>query len=101
MTRKLLNKNLPKEILRRTIEPLNGDPLKRYEEITNIMVNEYGYKVDKTYLDDFGCTVWLLSKNESTDTNRNMNETYEIGGIPNKKQILKDTFDWVLPLLKK
>jgi hypothetical protein len=30
-----------------------------------------------------------------------MNETYEIGGIPNKKQILKDTFDWGLPLLKK
>jgi HSP90 family molecular chaperone len=101
MTRKLLDNNIPKKILRKTVEPLGGDSLKRYEEITNIMVNEYGYKIDETYLDSFGCTVWLLSKKEITDNNSDMNETYEIGGIPNKKQILKDTFDWVLPLLEK
>lgn len=101
LTRKLLNIMIPEEIIRKTVEPLSGDSLKRYEEITKIMVNEYGYVVTKTYKDEFGCTVWILNKNIGQENNVEMNETYNIGGIPSGYQILKDTFDWVLPLLPK
>lgn len=99
MTRKLLNKSLPDEIIRRTVEPLEGGSLKRYEIITNILVNEYDYEVTDTYKDESNCTVWLLSKKSKTDKNNNMSESYTIGGLPPLEQSLKDTFDWVLPLL--
>jgi hypothetical protein len=92
---------IPEEIYRRTVEPLTGDSLERYNRITNIMINEYGYTLDKTYTDDNGCTIWILTKKNQTDNNKEMNETYEIGGVPNGQQLLKDTFDWVLPLLPK
>jgi hypothetical protein len=101
LTRKLLDKMIPEEIYRRTVEPLTGDSLERYNRITNIMINEYGYTLDKTYTDDKGCTIWILTKKNQTDNNKEMNETYEIGGVPNGQQLLKDTFDWVLPLLPK
>lgn len=85
MTRELMDQQLPQNIIRKTVEPVTGDSLKRYQEIINIMVNEYGYRVKDTHI----------------DKNKNMDESYEIGGIPSGKQILKDTFDWVLPLLPK
>jgi hypothetical protein len=40
-------------------------------------------------------------KTQETDNNQEMSESYEIGGIPNGQQLLKDTFDWVLPKLPK
>lgn len=96
-----MSQQLPENIIRKTVEPLSGDSLKRYQEITNIMVNEYGYIVKETYTDNDGCTIWKLVKDTHIDKNKNMDESYEIGGIPSGKQILKDTFDWVLPLLPK
>ena len=101
LTRKLLNKMLPEEIYRKTVEPLSGDSLTRYHEITNIMVNEYDYSLKETYVDQDGCTVWKLIKTKETKINKNMEESYKLGGIPNGKQILKDTFDKILPLLPK
>jgi hypothetical protein len=79
----------------------NKNSLVRYQQITNIMVNEYGYTVTETYKDRDDCTIWILNKNIEQDNNKEMNETYEVGGIPSGQQILKDTFDWVLPLLSK
>lgn len=101
LTRKLLNKMIPQEIYRRTVEPLTGDSLERYNRITQLMVNEYGYKVNETYVDDDGCTVWKLIKNQETENNKEMDESYYIGGVPKGQQLLKDTFDWVLPRLPK
>jgi hypothetical protein len=101
LTRKLLNKMIPQEIYRRTVEPLTGDSLERYNRITQIMVNEYGYILNETYVDNDGCTVWKLIKNKETDNNKEMDESYDIGGIPKGQQLLKDTFDWVLPRLSK
>jgi len=92
---------IPQEIYRRTVEPLTGDSLERYNRITKIMVDEYGYILTETYIDEHGCTVWKLIKNEDTDNNKEMSESYEIGGIPTGQQLLKDTFDWVLPKLPK
>ena len=101
LTRKLLNKMTPEEIYRKTIEPLTNNSLERYHRITNIMINEYDYKLKETYVDKDGCTVWKLIKNGNTEKNKNMDESYDIGGIPNPKQILHDTFDWILPKLPK
>jgi hypothetical protein len=101
LTRKLLNNMTPEEIYRKTVEPLTNNSLERYHRITNIMIDEYNYKLKETYLDNDGCTVWKLIKKEETEKNKNMDESYNIGGIPNPKQILHDTFDWVLPKLPK
>jgi hypothetical protein len=78
MTRQLMDKQLPDIIIRRTVEPLSGDSLKRYEEITNIMVNEYGYHLDSVEKNRSGETIWRLSKEESNKDNETMDETYEI-----------------------
>ena len=63
--------------------------------------NEYNYKLKETYIDNDGCTIWKLLKKENTEKNKNMDESYSIGGIPDSKQILHDTFDWILPKLPK
>ena len=78
MTRKLLDKHLPDEIVRKTSEPLSGDSLKRYEEITNIMVNEYGYHLKSKTKDEFGCTKWVLSRTNISENNKDMKDNYEI-----------------------
>jgi len=100
MTRELLDSYLPQNISRRTVEPVDGDSLKRYEEITNIMINEYGYKlVDKT-VDEFNYTRWKLTRNEITDNNKDMKESYEIIHCLSTQELHKSMFDHILPLLK-
>jgi hypothetical protein len=91
----------PEEIYRKTVEPLTNNSLERYRRITNIMIDEYDYKLKETYIDNDGCTIWKLVKKENTEKNKNMDESYSIGGIPDSKQILHDTFDWILPKLPK
>jgi len=71
------------------------------ENDVNILINEYGYKLKETYIDNDGCTMWKLIKEVETENNADMDESYDIGGIPSAKQILHDTFDWVLPLIPK
>lgn len=78
MTRQLLDAHLPQNLYMQTAEPLDGDSLKRYNELINIMTNEYGYKLIENKKDEFGCTFWKLTKNEITDKNKDMNEEYSI-----------------------
>jgi len=92
MTRMLLDKELPQIILRQTSEPLSGDSLKRYEEITNIMVNEYGYTVIEESKDKFGGTRWVLSKTEVKDNNQDLDETYNILHNYTKDEIAQKIF---------
>ncbi len=101
MTRKLMDEQLPKNISRRTVEPVDGDSLKRYEEITNIMVNEYGYELIDTNTDEWGYTTWKLTRGEVTNDNEEMNESYEIKHTYSTQELMKMTFDWTLPLLPK
>ena len=91
---------IPEEIIRKTVEPLSGDSLKRYEEITNIMVNEYGYTLVETNKDKWGYTSWYLTRNEVGDNNKDMNESYEITHRYSTQEMMKLTFDPILPLLK-
>jgi hypothetical protein len=101
MTRELLDSYLPQNIFRKTVESVGGDSLKRYEEITNIMVNEYGYNLDSQEQTRDGRTIWYLSRGEVTNNNREMNESYEIIHEYSTQERLKMTFDWCLPLLPK
>lgn len=78
LTRQLLNKMTPEEIHRKAIEPLSGDSLKRYDEITNIMVNEFGYK-DITDSVSKKRNIWILVKDKHTERNKTMNEEYILG----------------------
>jgi hypothetical protein len=99
MTRKLMDSYLPQNIFRKTIEPIQGDSLIRYEEITNIMVNEYGYKLTEKSTDNFGYTIWKLNRNKINDNNKDMNESYVITHVYSSDELHKKMFDWVLPKL--
>jgi hypothetical protein len=99
MTRELMDAELPQNIFRKTVEPVDGDSLKRYEEITNIMVNEYGYKLDSVEKTFDNRTIWKLSKKNEIDNNKDMNESYEITHEYTTQESLHNMFDWVLPLL--
>jgi hypothetical protein len=101
MTRRLMDQHLPQNIVRRTVEPLSGDSLIRYEEITNIMINEYGYRLDNVVKDKFGYTTWNLTKVGETENNSEMNESYEIVHRYSIQELQHIAFDWVLPLLPK
>lgn len=101
ITRKLMNEKLPQNIIRKTVEPISGDSLKRYEEITKIMVNEYNYKLIEVTKDDWGITTWKLTRNEINDKNKEMNESYELSHQYSIQEIAKMTFDHILPTLPK
>jgi len=101
MTRKLMDEQLPQNIIRKTVEPVDGDSLKRYEEITQIMVDEYGYTLVNVNKDKWGYTTWNLTRDVITDDNKEMNESYEITHTYTPKEIAKMTFGWTLPLLSK
>lgn len=49
------------------------------ENDVNILINEYGYKLKETYVDNDGCTIWKLIKEVETENNVDMDESYEIG----------------------
>jgi hypothetical protein len=94
MTRKLLNNKLPEEIIRKTSEPIIGSSLLRYDMITKIMTEEYGYKVTKEFIDDYGNREWVLSKISKTEKNKNMNEEYVVKDTElSYYDIVKLTFD--------
>jgi hypothetical protein len=77
LTRRLLDNTLPIEIYRRTSEKLkDNNSLQRYEIITDIMVNEYGYELVNRYVDEYGYTIWKLRKNDNI--HGNMKNEYHI-----------------------
>jgi hypothetical protein len=81
MTKILLNNNLPENILRKTSEILDNDnSIQRYEVIGNILINEYNYKLEKTY-QEHGIMYWLYKKNNSNN-NQTLNEEYLISSLP-------------------
>lgn len=92
MTRKLLDKQLPDIIVRETSEPIENDSLIRYEQITNIMVNEYGYKLIEKTKNPFGGTKWVLSRKEITDNNKQLNENYVIHHSYTSEEIAQKVF---------
>lgn len=100
MTRELLDSYLPQNIFRKTVEPVDGDSLIRYEEITNIMVDEYGYTLESKEETRDGRTIWYLSRGEVNDDNKEMNESYEIIHEYSLQEKMKTMINPILPLLK-
>jgi len=87
MTRFLLNNHLPDTIYRRTYEIINSDSMNRYEEITNIMVDEFGYVVTKEEVDQDGYKTWELKRESINEINSDLNDIYY---ITNKKTFVED-----------
>ena len=77
MTRKLLDNVLPLEIYRKTTEKLKDNSLKRYEIITDIIVNEYGYELVNKYVDKYGYNSWVL-RLKNNDHKEDMKNEYHI-----------------------
>ena len=100
MTRELLDSYLPQNIFRKTVEPVDGDSLIRYEEITNIMVDEYGYTLESKEETRDGRTIWYLSRGEINNENKEMNESYEIIHEYSLQEKMKTMINPILPLLK-
>lgn len=100
MTRELMDRQLPQNIVRTTVEPIDGDSLKRYQEITDIMVNEYGYELISKKEDEWGYTTWKLSRVIDNEKNEDMKESYEIIHRYSIEEKLKQTNDCLLPFLK-
>lgn len=100
MTRELLDSYLPQNIFRKTVEPVDGDSLIRYEEITNIMVDEYGYTLKSKEETRDGRTIWYLSRGEVNDDNKEMNESYEIIHEYSLQEKMKTMINPILSLLK-
>jgi hypothetical protein len=63
------------------------------------MVNEYGYKLIEYSKDKWGYTYWKLSRENVTDDNKNMNESYEITHSYTLEETLRQTNDCLLPKL--
>lgn len=83
ITRNLLTNNMSIEkIFRKAEETIQGNSVKRYDEITKIMVDEYGYKIIEQNDTNAGTRYWKLSKNQNTDNNKEMNESYDLFDIP-------------------
>lgn len=100
LTRDLLDSQLPNIIKRETVEPVSGDSLKRYDELTNLFISEYGYKLNKRYTDNEGNTHWVLSKDESNDKNKELDEIYEITHKYTKRERIRQSFDPILEIMK-
>jgi len=78
---KVLSNKLPEKILRKTSEILDNDKsLKRYDIIGDILVNDYGFILDKSY-EEHGIKYWLYSKKD-LNSNSSMNEEYLINSLP-------------------
>lgn len=85
MTRDLIIRINPKQITRQTMERLEDDSLKRYEKITNLFVNELGYK-QKRHTEHNGLHEWLFVKNDGSEMTLNENEllNYKFSKIEEK-----------------
>jgi len=102
LTRKLLSKNKPNKVYRETSEVLQGDSLKRYEEITKIFTNEFMYKVTKKGKNEDGTDFWFMEQtNDISETN---NQNVEYIDLPTKEEWGKswnEKIKSLLPKLKK
>jgi len=100
LTRKLLNTMLPEKILRRTIEPNTELNLRRYDEITDIMVNEYGYILTHKKETD-SQVVWVLTKNNLNEENLDMEDNYEIVYNTTLSDRLNKQWAWIPEQIRK
>ena len=69
LTRKIIAKVKPLNVIRNTTEVLAGNSLGRYEEITKIFTNEFGYNVIVSGKDKYGGHYWKLSLNDTIEEN--------------------------------
>ena len=71
------------------MESLSGDSFIRYQKITDIMVNEYGYNLISKE-SKYGETRWLLKRNVITPMNEDMDDEIMIEHFYTKKEILRN-----------
>jgi len=87
LTKMLLTKYKPKIIYRVTVENLTEYSLLRYDEITNILVNEFMYKLTKKSKDENGNDFWFMEMiDDSIDEN---NDSSEYILVPTKEESVK------------
>jgi hypothetical protein len=86
MERKLIT-SIPNKIL----NGFDYNSLIRYDQITDIMVNEYGYKLIKTGY-HVGRKYWILERDTINENNSEMGSFYYLGGYESHRDMLNKTF---------
>lgn len=61
------------------------------------MTEEYGYKIIKEDVDDFGYRKWVLIRDVINHKNKKMEETYTVTNYLSYEEIIKLMFDRVNP----
>lgn len=87
LTKMLLTKYKPKIIYRVTVENLTEYSLLRYDEITNILVNEFMYKLTKKSKDENGNDFWFMELIEDSIDENNDSSEYIL--VPTKEESVK------------
>jgi hypothetical protein len=72
----------------------------RYEEITKIMVNEFGYEITEQGISPVGNSYWKLRKKMLTENNQLLDDEIVFENGRTKNELAHDAFDHMLPLIK-
>ena len=91
---------IPEQITSQTDKNLSGTTLNRYEEITKIMVNEYGYEIFEEGVCPIDGYYWKLRKKIVTINNQTMEDDYIVAHHRTLNEICHAAFDHMLPLIK-
>ena len=101
LTRKLLSKYKPKIVFRETSEMLSRYSLMRYQEITNIFLNEFMYKLTKRGKDEFGHDFWYMELvDETTEPIDENSEYLNISSKSEREKKWEDKMRSILPMVK-
>jgi hypothetical protein len=101
LTRKLLSKYKPKIVFRETSEMLSDYSLMRYQEITNIFLNEFMYKLTKRGKDEFGHDFWYMELvDEATEPIDENSEYLNISSKSEREKKWEDKMRSILPMVK-
>ena len=88
------------DLLNNIFESLTGDSLERYEQISQLMINEYNYQLVSKEKTIDGRTIWILNRGDVNDKNKEMNETYNIVHLYSQSEKGIKMFEAISPLLK-
>lgn len=103
LTKRLLTHYKPSKIIRRTSENLVGNSLIRYELITNILINDYMYKLTKQGKGTDGKDFWIMElvNNDQIHENTDNDDVMylDVPSIEESKKIWEDKLNKILPFL--
>ena len=88
MTKNLIKRINPPRIIRETMEALEGNSLKRYDKITDLLINELGYRMEKEGVTPEGKNYWIMTNGDGK--NVTIDESYELNNSEKRRIMMQD-----------